>query len=320
MKKIKAMNGANIFSLVRVAMEISGVIVVSVLLVTCSGSDRSQRVDNVQPGANSQTSIPNPSPVSPETELATRFSDEHGVPMALVPAGPFEMGSYEGDEDEQPVHTVMLDHFYIDQFEVTNGQYAICVDAGVCDPTTDTTAFESSYTRKNYYGNPDYLDFPVIYANWYEAKEYCEWRGARLPTEAEWEKAARGGLIGKNYPWGNESPLCEVGAKNGAKFDDDDVCNDTDTAQVGSYSHNGYGLYDMAGNVWEWVSDFYDADYYANSPGDNPSGPENGNYPVVRGGSWDSQMDHLRVSDRRFNDPKSGALSSGFRCARSFIP
>ena len=240
--------------------------------------------------------------------------DDFSVPMVLIPAGPFEMGSDAGAEDEQPVHTVTLDAFYIDQYEVTNSQYSVCVDAGVCDPTTDTTAFESSYSRREYYGNPEYADYPVIYASWYEAQAYCQWRGGRLPTEAEWEKAARGGLEGQTYPWGDEAPRCEIGVENGATFDDDGACNDTDTTQVGSYAPNGYGLYDMIGNVWEWVSDYYDENYYASSPAANPTGPESGLYPVMRGGSWDGGADSLRVSDRRFNPPDSGSLSSGFRC------
>jgi formylglycine-generating enzyme required for sulfatase activity len=252
--------------------------------------------------------------------ISTLLRDAHGIPMALVPAGPFEMGSLNGDDDEQPVHTVMLDAFYMDQYEVTNGQYAVCVDAGVCDSVTDTTAYAASFTRGIYFGNPEYDDYPVIYANWDEAQTYCEWREARLPTEAEWEKAARGGLEGKTYPWGDQSPLCEIGAKNGAKFDDDGGCNDTDTAQVGSYWANGYGLYDMVGNVWEWVSDFYDENYYAHSPTNNPSGPEDGSSPVIRGGTWGNDAEHIRVSDRRFHDPNSGSLSSGFRCARDVIP
>ena len=253
-------------------------------------------------------------------DFPTTIIDDFGVTMSLVPAGPFEMGSNDGAADEAPVHTVTLDSFYIDQFEVTNAQYAECLDAGFCQPTTDTTAFASSYSRRIYYGSSEYADYPVIYATWYEAQEYCEWRGARLPTEAEWEKAARGGLEGMLYPWGDEPPVCEAGAVNGAKFDDNGDCNDTDTEQVGSYSANGYGLYDMAGNVWEWVSDWHDEEYYASSPTENPPGSEEGSWPIVRGGHWGSAADHLRVSDRRINDSNSGSLDIGFRCAKDITP
>lgn len=255
------------------------------------------------------------SSVTPEKKDAF-FIDSRGGPMALVPAGPFEMGSFTGEDDEQPVHTVILNDFYIDQYEVTNSQYDKCLKAGACEPTTDTSAYESSYSRGVYYGNPEYDDYPVIMVNWYEAQQYCEWRGARLPTEAEWEKAARGGLENASYPWGDEAPLCESGVENGARFDDNLKCNNSDTQQVGTYSPNGYHLYDMAGNVWEWVIDYYDENYYINSPKDSPSGPENGDYPILRGGSWNSAMDHLRVSDRRFNDSNSGAFNIGFRCVR----
>jgi formylglycine-generating enzyme required for sulfatase activity len=248
------------------------------------------------------------------------IEDDFGVSMALVPAGSFEMGSAEGEEDEQPVHTVWLDDFFIDQFEITNAQYAECLDAGACQPTTDTTAFASSYSRRIYYGSTEYANYPVIYATWYEAQEYCEWRGARLPTEAEWEKAARGGLEGKKYPWGDEAPVCKAGAENGAKFDDDDACDDTDTAPVGTYGPNGFGLYDMAGNVWEWVSDWYSEDYYSISPEENPTGPEEGQYPVVRGGAWGNYAERLTVTYRRINDQNSGSLSIGFRCARDVTP
>ena len=253
--------------------------------------------------------------VFPE-DLVTFFIDRRSVPMALVPAGPFEMGSLVGEVDERPVHTVRLNAFYIDQYEVTNSQYDICLKEGACEPTTDTTAFESSYSRGVYYGNPEYANYPLIYVNWFEAREYCAWRGGRLPTEAEWEKAARGGLESEEYPWGDVAPVCKAGAENGARFDDDMECNNSDTQQVGSYSENGYHLYDMAGNVWEWVIDYYDENYYANSLTDEPSGPETGNYPVVRGGSWNSALEHLRVSDRRFNDSKSGSFNIGFRCVR----
>jgi len=260
------------------------------------------------------------SPNDPIKSTENILADDQEIHMALVPAGPFEMGSLNGEDDEQPVHTVMLDAYYIDQYEVTNSQYAVCADLGICDPTTDTSAFDSSYTRGVYFGNQEFSDYPVIYANWHEAQQFCQWRGARLPTEAEWEKAARGGLEGKTYPWGDQAPLCEYDALNGAKFDDDGDCNNTDTEKVGSYSPNGYGLYDMVGNVWEWVSDYYDENYYADSPTNNPSGPEQGSYPVIRGSTWGDSADRLRISDRRFNDPKSGSLYSGFRCARDVSP
>ncbi len=129
------------------------------------------------------------------------LTDDQGATMALVPAGPFEMGSNDGDDDEQPVHVVNLDAFYIDIYEVTNSQYAVCADLSICDSTTDTTAFESSYSRRIYFGNDEYADFPVIYASWYEAQQYCEWRGRacpqkpsgrRLPGAAWKEKPSRG--------------------------------------------------------------------------------------------------------------------------------
>ena len=324
------MNSEKVFPSPRIALSISGIILITMAVTACSNTDSPPPIETVPPiiaatEASAPTLLiedtPAPSLAPIETDInTTLFTDEHGISMALVPAGSFEMGSNDGADDEQPIHIITLDAFYIDQYEVTNSQYALCADTGICDPTTDTTAFESSYTRAIYFGSEEYANYPVIYASWDEAQQYCLWRGARLPTEAEWEKAARGGLEGKSYPWGDESPICEAGAKNGAKFDDDGGCNDTDTEEVGSYSANGYGLYDMVGNVWEWVSDFYDENYYANSPSNNPSGSESGSSPVIRGGSWQSNADHLRISDRRFNDPKSGSLTSGFRCARDFIP
>ena len=248
---------------------------------------------------------------TPQPSTATQ---DFGAEMALVTAGSFMMGSESGGDDEEPAHEVYLNDFFIDVHEVTNANYAECVDEGDCDPPPLSSV---SYSRDSYYGNPDYDDHPVIYVSWFDAQSYCEWRGARLPTEAEWEKAARGGLEDRLYPWGDESPVCRLGADNGAKFDDNAYCDDTDTENVGTYRPNGYGLYDMAGNVWEWVSDWYDKNYYEVSSSENPSGPASGEYRVVRGGSWPFYPDVLRVAYRNRGDPAGTFSRIGFRCARS---
>ena len=301
---------------------LSGMLVLMMLILAACTNAESQPPTEAAPLPAASETQPPTSPIPSPTAipLETTFTDGFGTPMSLVPAGPFEMGSADGAADEMPIHTVMLDAFYIDLYEVTNSQFFACVDEGICDTPANTTSFDSSYSRQHYYGTIEYGGFPVIYVSWYDAQDYCQWRGARLPTEAEWEKAARGGLEGARYPWGDEAPVCESGAENGARFDDDADCNDIDTDQVGNYAPNGYGLFDMAGNLWEWVSDWYDDGYYANSPTSNPQGPQEGSFPVLRGGSWQDSADHIRVADRRFNDPKSGALMIGFRCARNVEP
>jgi eukaryotic-like serine/threonine-protein kinase len=234
--------------------------------------------------------------------------------MALIPAGPFKMGSDQGDGDERPVHTVTLNAFLMDKYEATNADYAGCVAAGKCLMPTD----EDSKTRKGYYADKQYANYPVINVSWEEANTYCKWHidGGRLPTEAEWERAARGGAEGKQYPWGDTLPVCTTGAENGAQFNS---CNPQDTIMVGSFAPNKYGLYDMAGNVWEWTTDWYEAIYYQNSPGQNPSGPQssNQNVHVVRGGSWLVNSDYLRVADRFGLLPDYRANNLGFCCVRS---
>lgn len=270
------------------------------------------------------------------TLLPSRFTDARGVPMVLVPEGEFTMGSdpdvafaeckklhissdckREWFEDEYPPHTVSLSAFYIDQFEVTNARYTECVKAGKCTPPNNT----SSYRRSSYYDNPQFDNYPVIYVNWEQAKAYCEWREARLPTEAEWEKAARG-IDGRLYPWGNTFDgrhlnFCDRNCpSNWANKEYDD--GHSDTAPVGSYANgtSPYGALDMAGNVWEWVADWYDAKYYATSPRNNPTGPSSGQYRVVRGGAWISTGRDVRVGDRGKFSPTDTYYHLGFRCAR----
>jgi formylglycine-generating enzyme required for sulfatase activity len=243
------------------------------------------------------------------TPYPTEITDAKGVPMRLVPAGEFTMGNKNG-YDEEPPHTVYLDAFYMDKYEVTNARYAACVAAGACTPPHKT----SSRRRSSYYGNPQYADYPVINVDWYQAQAYCEWRGARLPTEAEWEKAARG-TDGRTYPWGNNAPTCSLANFDPARRNS---CVG-DTSAVGSYPAGAspYGIYDLAGNVWEWVADWYDANYYASSPSSNPRGPSSGDGRVLRGGSWDFDENNDRASDRGWDVPNHRNYSLGFRCSRS---
>lgn len=219
---------------------------------------------------------------------------------------------------ESPIHAVTLASFVMDAYEVTNAAYTRCVAAGVCA----APASNGSYTREKYYDDPVFADFPVIYVSWYDAMTYCSWRGARLPTEAEWEYAARGGLEGQNYPWGDifedgQANFCDTNCS--WEWANKDI-NDgyPDTSPVGSYPPNGYGLYDMAGNVWEWVNDWYSPEYYA-TVGDevfNPPGPTEGDFRVLRGGSWFYDPYVLRVSNRFRNYPSGRDDDVGFRCSR----
>ena len=228
--------------------------------------------------------------------------DPRDVPMAMVPAGEFTMGS-DFSDDEKPVRRVYLNAFYMDKYEVTVGQYAKYLETTGMEEPSDWDIMNQPQHRKR----------PVVNINWPDAAAFCKWAGKRLPTEAEWEKAARG-TDGRIYPWGNEAPT-RLHANYGKK----EWAGHMALVPVGSFEmgKSPYGIYDMAGNAWEWVNDWYDYDYYKKGPTKNPQGPTKGESRVVRGGSWLYVPDFLRTSFR-FNAEQSGRqFGYGFRCAKT---
>lgn len=260
-----------------------------------------------RPAISTATNIPiTPTITLPPTPGlgSTMISEKDGMVLVYVPAGEFTMGS-DNNSDEQPIHQVTLDAYWIDQTEVTNAMYADCVDANQCDPPSST----QSYSRSGYFGNSEFDNYPVLYVSWNDAVAYCEYVDRRLPTEAEWEKAARG-TDASIYPWGDADPKDNLLNFNG---------NVGDTTEVGSYPTGAsiYGAFDMAGNVWEWVNDWYDASYYQNSPSLNPSGPDSGQYRVLRGGSWYFSNVSVRSAFRLSINPSVTRDDIGFRCSRS---
>ena len=234
-------------------------------------------------------------------------SDIDNMKLFCVPAGEFLMGATQDDQRaaiyEQPQHTVYLDTFWIDETEITNAQYARCVAAGVCEEPLNL----GSELHLNYYGNPEFDAYPVIAVHWEGAKTYCEWTGRQLPSEAQWEKAARGDN-GNTYPWGN-AEVSGTLANFGSGIND--------TTAVGSYPNgvSPYGALDMAGNAAEWTTDWFNLDYYRTSPESNPTGPLDGSAKVLRGGSWIDAVTNLRAAKRFWDDPRSVRVRYGFRCA-----
>ena len=238
-----------------------------------------------------------------------------------IPAGILNMGGLDilRDSDEIPAHQVKISAFWIDQVEVTNGMYGLCVNVGACRLPVKL----NSNLRFDYFGNPEFNDYPVIHVTWRDANTYCQWAGRRLPTEAEWERAARGDDM-RTFPWGDEPPNA-INSNSGNSVGD--------TSRVGSYADGAspFGALDMAGNVWEWASDYYKAYYYASSPAENPLGPEDDigtHLRVIRGGSFQDTLLNLRLANRGYEvgpNPFAPSLAEeyygrssvhiGFRCA-----
>jgi formylglycine-generating enzyme required for sulfatase activity len=256
--------------------------------------------------------------------------------MVSVPAGNFTMGSAAGSSNQKPQHTVFLDAYYIDKFEVTNAEFeqfmaaggytmqAFWSDAGWSWRTGGGHTQPATWGSDANRCGPGWPGFPVNGVSWYEAEAYANFAGKRLPTEAEWEKVARG-TDARSYPWGE-------GIDNSrANYSGSGDPYESGTTPVGFYdgrlhpsppfqttdSPSPYGAYDMAGNVWEWVRDWYSATYYGSSPDTNPPGPISGTSRVLRGGSWSDEASYLRCAQRYYNYPTSRYSYNGFRCART---
>lgn len=237
------------------------------------------------------------------------ISPVDGAKMRLIPAGEFEMGR-EGGTDTEPVHTIYLDAFYMDIYEVTNDLYMKFVE-------------ETGYGFPQFWTHPDFNrpNQPVVGVSWYDAAMYAQWAGKQLPTEAQWEKAARGGLVGKTYPWGDQISHDDANYQGVGGRD-----QWNGPAPVGRFSENGYGLFDIIGDVWEWCADAYNLTYYRMSPLKNPAGPEKrflfvendfmkaSTLRVKRGASWASGIRKLHVAHREQFSPSHRSNNLGFRC------
>lgn len=247
----------------------------------------------------------------------TRVSPTDDMTLVCVPAGEFWMGASETDAqaapDEKPRHRVTLDAFWVDRTEVTNTMFEKCVAAGACHERTYSPYLWGVRLPNGtpYYGESNYRDDPVIMLDGDEAQAYCQWAGRRLPTEAEWEKTARG-TDERLYPWGAELD-CAHAIYLGCE---------KEQAPASAISHplgiSPYGALNMSGNLWEWVADWYDANYYSQSPAQNPTGPASGEFRTIRGGGWHDNPAQLRATNRSTGKPEHSTDGEiGFRCALS---
>lgn len=279
-------------------------------LITSKGRNFRERFSNFMISLKAISPVSKPDKVRIRKDLKKIIGND-GIEMVLIPAGKFIMGSPKdvGDEDESPQHEVFVEDFYIDVHEVTNREYKRFVEAtGHRVPFVDAE-WAAPYNWVNGTYPEGKGDYPVVLVSWEDAKAYCDYVGERLPTEAEWEKAARGGLVSKSYPWGEGI--------------DETVANYhvSDTAEEGlrpvmSYPPNSFGLYDMAGNVWEWCSDWYKSNAYLKKVKGEPLATDLGLYRVYRGGSWINEAKFLRCSERGKNLPETQSYIIGFRCVK----
>jgi sulfatase modifying factor 1 len=256
---------------------------------------------------------PQPSKVEQAVSSVEASRGLDGAPMVFIPAGPFTMGSDDGLPNERPEHAVTLDAYYIDRYEVTLSLYRKFLEEGKHEspPTWDDEAATSVGDR------------PAIGIRWKSAAAYCRWAGKRLPTEAEWEKAARG-TDRRRYPWGDMQPFVDMANYNRGMWVSEAITLVAVTSGLEGMSvrhgfkeggKSPFGVYHMAGNAAEWVADWYERDYYQKTPGKNPSGPVTGEKRVLRGGSWADVPSALRVTARFSAEPDFEDRTIGFRCA-----
>lgn len=237
----------------------------------------------------------------PVTPIDKKKSATDGMVQVYVREGEFIMGEdHKLKKPDSPKHVVYLDAFWMDSVEVTNSMYLKCLRAHGC-----TIPVSDNITYRNWI----YRDHPIVYVTWEQANTYCKWAGRRLPTEAEWEKAARG-TDGRMYPWGNKQPNPRQANFSGS------MIQESVSAFRYPLGASPFGVLNMSGNVREWVADWFDADYYSNSPYANPQGPETGEERVLRSTSYNEDGREIVVTSRLRHEPESAGLSRGFRCAQ----
>ncbi len=280
-----------------------------IMLMLClfGGSAAAQEAEpTFDPFAAGSFYSADPTSVPVKSESETEKISGDGAEMVLIPAGTFLMGSDADDAltDSKPAHEVYLDAYWIDKYTVTNAQFKQCVASGYCYVPRDLT----SATREDYYENEAYADYPVVHVDWNQAFAYCAWAGKRLPTEAEWERAARGDE-GALYPWGNDLPD-EIPANIGHY-----ESGDTEPVDSNPDGVSPYGLYNMEGNVWEWTADLYDQWFYSKSPSENPKPSVSTNDYVVRGYSWAYPFTRYEITTRNSFYLLNHTYDLGFRCA-----
>ncbi|MBK9049912.1 MAG: SUMF1/EgtB/PvdO family nonheme iron enzyme [Chloroflexi bacterium] len=261
------------------------------------------------------TATVSPTPAPTPSPTPQPLVNDTGSLMIYLPGGPFIMGDDEGESDEKPAHTANLSSFFLDETEVSNREYALCVAEEAC---ARPDRLGATY-HPAYYGDPAFDEYPVIFVSWYDAEQFCDWRGARLPTEAEWEYAASYDPLNQiklKYPWGDvfEGTWLNFNASF-TEFDD----GHRDTAPITSYPEGRsiMGIYNLSGNVMEWVADWYDPRYYRTATEVNPLGPETGEFKTIRGGSWLSDRDETTAVARTNFDPTVSRATLGFRCAQT---